>query len=176
MPGYQMLMVAGERQMHPFASDFLLLGFAGGTPYFLEVAHDGQLNWHHDAGFYAVGSGGEFASVARALMAHYVEGDDLPVELGLQLAYRTIANTIEVSSQYVSLPVQLAAVDAAGARVLDEGDVERVKQAVQGWMKIEAETLRAQPGGSVEPAPLEEPPSITDDEPASQEAGVAASK
>jgi proteasome beta subunit len=163
MPGYQMLTGPGGQQRHPFGSDFLLLGYAGDTPYFLEVAHDGQLNWHHEVGFYAVGSGGEFASVARALMAHYVEGEDLPVELGLQLAYRTIANTIDVSSQYVGFPVQLAVVDSDGARVLDEGDVELVKQGVQGWMKLESELLRKQ--AASEPPPLEEPPTIVEDEP-----------
>jgi len=162
MPGYQMLPVPGG-QRHPFGSDFLLLGYAANTPYFLEVAHDGQLNWHHDVGFYAVGSGGEFASVARALMAHYLEGEDLPVELGLQLAYRTIANTIDVSSQYVGFPVQLAMVDEDGARVLDDGDVERVKQAVQGWMKLEAELLRMGDVEGEEPGPLEEPPTIIED-------------
>ena len=169
MPGYGMRQDPHGVQIHPFGTDFLLLGFGGGTPYFLEIAHDGQLNWHHDAGFYAVGSGGEFASVAQTLMAPYMEGEDLLVELGLQLAYRTIANTIEVSSKYVGYPVRLAVVDGGGARVLDDGDVERVKQAVEGSMKIEAETLRKKPGG--EPEPLEELPTIIEDEPVPREGG-----
>lgn len=155
-PGQQMLRGAAGEQRHPFGSDFLLLGYGNGSPYFLEVAHDGQLNWHHDARFYAVGSGGEFASVAHALMAHYMEGEPLPVELGLEVAYRTIATTIKVSSQWVGFPVQLAVADENGARVLDSDEVERVEQAVQSWIRVEADTLRRP-----EPdQPLEEPPSL----------------
>lgn len=155
-PGQQMLRGPHGEQRHPFATDFLILGYGSGTPYFLEVANDGQLNWHHDARFSAVGSGGEFASVAHALMAHYVEGEELPVDLGLRVAYRTITNTIRVSSQHVGFPVQLAVADSKGAGVLDEGEVEGVKDAVEGWVKMEAETLRLPTGGK-EP-PLETPP------------------
>ena len=35
--------------------------------YFLEIDADGQLNWHMNDRFYAVGSGGAFATVAMAL-------------------------------------------------------------------------------------------------------------
>src|SRR5262245_9401170 len=31
---------------HPFISDFLFAGFSNDTPYLLELAHDGQVNWH----------------------------------------------------------------------------------------------------------------------------------
>jgi 20S proteasome alpha/beta subunit len=160
-PGQQMLQGPGGEQRHPFASDFLLLGYGDEGPYFLEVSHDGQLNWHHAERFYAVGSGGEFASVAHALMAHYLEGEPLPVDLGLDVAYRTIATTIEVSSQWVGFPVQLAVADKDGARVLESDDVEQVKEAVQSWIKVEADTLRR-------PAlkqPLEEPPSLEEESP-----------
>mgnify|MGYP000728299862 CR=1 FL=1 len=153
-PGQQMQPTPrGPR--HPFASDFLVLGFANGIPYFLEIAHDGQLNWHHDAGFYAVGSGGEFATVAHALLAHYVEGGRLNVELGMCVAYRTIDTTIRVSSAFVGPPVQLAVVDAGGARVLTDPEVEGVKEVVEGWMNLEAETLRQ---GGQAPGPTEELP------------------
>jgi 20S proteasome alpha/beta subunit len=155
-PGQQMLQGQGGEQRHPFGSDFLLLGRGEESAYFLEVSHDVQLNWHHAERFYAVGSGGEFASVAHALMAHYVEGEPLPVDLGLEVAYRTIATTIEVSSQWVGFPVQLAVADKDGARVLDTDQVEQVKAAVQSWIKVEADTLRR----PVPSQPLEEPPSL----------------
>ena len=163
MPGHQMLVdQRGGGQMHPFASDFLLLGYANKTPYFLEVAHDGQLNWHHDSGFYAVGSGGEYASVAQALMAHHLDGPDLTLELTIQVAYRAIANTINVSSQFVGFPVRLAVADAAGARVLGDEDVEEVEAAVQAWMKFEADGLRRPL--NPENVPPEQPPSYSEDE------------
>src|ERR1700728_1909914 len=47
---------------HPFITDFLVTGYTQTTPYLLEVAHDGQVNWHTDEGFYAIGSGGAFAA------------------------------------------------------------------------------------------------------------------
>lgn len=57
----------------PMHSDFLVLGYANNTPYFLELSGDGQLNWHTAGKFAVVGSGGPFAEVANGLMAHYVE-------------------------------------------------------------------------------------------------------
>lgn len=94
-------------------------------------------------------------------MAHYVEGEPLPVDLGLDVAYRTIATTIEVSSQWVGFPVQLAVADKDGARVLESDDVERVKEAVQSWIKVEADTLRR----PAPKQPLEEPPSLEEEPP-----------
>lgn len=156
-PGQQMQQTLHGLR-HPFASDFLILGFANDTPYFLEIAHDGQLNWHHDARFYAVGSGGEFATVAHALLAHYVEEGRLNVELGMRVAYRTIDTTIRVSSGLVGPPVQVAVVDGRGARILAGPEVEAVKEAVEGWMKVEAETLTQ---GGQSPGPSEEPPTFS---------------
>ena len=130
---------------HAFATDFLVLGYANNTPYFFELAHDGQMNWHTDARFAAVGSGGEFATVANALMAHYLEGPALPLALGKQVAYRTIETTVEVSSSGVGLPVQLAVADAGGARVLSDDEVEEVRTAVDGWKLLERDTLKAAP-------------------------------
>lgn len=160
MPGYQMLQTV-RGLVHPWASDFLVLGFANNQPYFLEIASDGQLNWHTDSRFYAVGSGGEFAMVAEGLMAHYVEGGDLTLEMGIQVAARTIETTCRVSSAHVGLPVQLAVADSSGARVLAPTEVDEVIQKVEGWLELERNTLRT----TVEPAEdLEEPPEFVEEE------------
>lgn len=127
---------------HVFSSEFLVLGWANETPYFLEFAHDAQMNWHTEAGFYAVGSGGEFATVANALMAHYVEGEPLAVEDGLLLAFRTIETICSVSSSSVGGPVQLAVADKDGARVLGDSEIEEVKTAVAGWKEVERDSIR----------------------------------
>jgi 20S proteasome alpha/beta subunit len=142
-----------------FPTDFLLLGFGTSGAFFLEIARDGQLNWHTVPRFYAVGSAGDFAKVANGLMKHYLEGEPLSVELGLQLAYRTIETTCSVSSSGVGLPVQLAVADANGARVLTTEQIEPVKAAVAGWKKLEAETLRKRPDEPT--APLEQPPQLS---------------
>lgn len=127
---------------HPFVSDFLLLGWSRSTPWFLEIAQDGQKNWHTTSGFATVGSGGAFASVAQGLMAHYLEGERVPVEDGLLVAYRAIATTCAVSSSHVGMPVWLAVATEDKARVLDRAEVDEVGAGVSGWKHLERDTLR----------------------------------
>lgn len=145
---------------HPFITDFLVAGYAQTTPYLLEVANDGQVNWHTDVGFYAIGSGGTFAAVAQGLMKHYLEAGPLPLQYGTQLAYRTIETACDVSSMFVRTPVQLAVVDKNGARVLDHGEIEQLKDEVMGWKQLERDALWRM----VSDVPVEEletPPSFT---------------
>ncbi|MEU4364382.1 hypothetical protein [Promicromonospora sp. NPDC023987] len=148
----------GGMTMLPFASDFLLLGYANGTPWFLEFAQDGQVNSHSERGFYAVGSGGHFASVARALMKHYLDRE-IPLELGRMLAYRTIATTVEVSPGGVGLPVQIAECNSEGPRILTTEEIEAVGAGVDAWKTLERESLRIGLG-EVEAAPAGDLPSL----------------
>jgi len=144
---------------HPFSSDFLLGGFSRDTPWLLEYASDGQMNWHTTFGFAAVGSGGEFATVTQALMKHYVEDRRLTVDDGLLVAYRAIETTCQVSAAHVATPVWLAVSTASSTRVLDPNEVSGLRSDVQGWKQIEADsltTLRAQA------VPAGELPSIDD--------------
>lgn len=166
MPGVSPLQLRTGGPRHPWHSAFLVLGYADNTPYFLELSGDGQLNWHTVGKFAAVGSGGPFAEVANGLMAHYVEGRDLPVKLGLWVAYRTIETTCRVSSSSVGLPVQLAIADAEGARVLSSDEVDEVEAGVQGWLTIESSSLthpdqNAAVGGADEQT-AQEPPALDD--------------
>lgn len=145
---------------HPFVTDCLFLGWSHQTAWFLEHSADGQRNWHTDARFYAVGSGGEFASVAQAVMAHHI-ADDLTVDDGMLVAYRAIATTCEVSAANVGLPVCLAVASEKGTRVLDPDEVRKIEDGVAGWKRIETDTfrkLRSQPteaqGTSDTPADL----------------------
>ncbi len=152
----------GVQGRHSFASDFLVLGWSiENGPYFLEFAHNAEMNWHTDAGFFAIGSGGEFAMVANALMAHYVEGEPLAVEDGLLLAWRTIDTTCSVSSALLGGPVQLAVADKDGARALSDAAIEEVKTAVAGWKEIERESIRRRK--SSEPEQPDELPTVKRD-------------
>jgi 20S proteasome alpha/beta subunit len=126
---------------HVFSTDFLFLGWARQTPWFLEVSGDGQMNWHTSQLFAALGSGGEFASVAQALMKHHVEGGSITVEDGLLVAYRAIETTCEVSARSVGLPVWLAVVTDQKAEVLDRAEIDKVGIAVERWKTIEVDTL-----------------------------------
>jgi 20S proteasome alpha/beta subunit len=124
----------------PFATDFLFLGYANGTPWFYELSHDGQVNAHAVRGFKSVGSGGPFAAVAQALMSHYLV-TDLTLEQGLMLAYRAIDTTIEVSAAHVGPPVQIAVCDDDGARILTDDELDALKVQVARWKEIERESL-----------------------------------
>jgi 20S proteasome alpha/beta subunit len=124
-----------------FMTSFLILGYSNETPWFLEFAQDGQVNWHTDPRFYAVGSGGSFATVAHGLMAHYLS-EPLTLNDAKKVAYRAIETTCEVSSMYVGMPVQIAVVDKDGPKVLTEDEVNEVGDAVARWKELEAETLR----------------------------------
>jgi 20S proteasome alpha/beta subunit len=123
-----------------FIADFLVCGYANATPWLLEFARDGQVNWHTDAGFYALGSGGPFATVAHGLMAHYLA---TPLSIGqrMKVAYRAIETTCEVSHSGVGPPVQIAVVDDAGARILGKEEVDAVGEQVARWKTLEVETL-----------------------------------
>jgi proteasome beta subunit len=123
-----------------FATSFLVAGYANQTPWLLEVAHDGQLNWHTEFGFYAIGSGGSFARVAHGLMAHYLS-TQLTLKQGLQVAYRAIETTCEVSPGGVGMPVRIALVDSSGARILETGEINQIGDMVARWKTLEAETL-----------------------------------
>jgi 20S proteasome alpha/beta subunit len=145
---------------HPFITDFLVTGYAQAIPYLLEVANDGQVNWHTDTGFYAIGSGGTFAAVAQGLMKHYLDAGPLPLQYGMQLAYRTIETACDVSSMFVRTPVQLAIVDKNGARVLDHGEIEQLKDEVMGWKQLERDALWRKVS-DVPAEELEAPPSFS---------------
>lgn len=135
----------------PFASSFLVLGYAEGVPWFLEFDFDGQINWHTDRGFYATGSGGPFATVASGLMAHYMDSRPT-LEVGKLIAFRTIETTISVSSQGVGLPVQMAVCDADGCRLLDQDELDEIGTGVTRWKQLERESLFVTPEAATEDA------------------------
>jgi 20S proteasome alpha/beta subunit len=159
----QMFNVPGQQNpKHQFATSFLFLGWSDPGCWFLEIADDGQLNWHTDTAFYAIGSGGPFATVAQGLMHHYWESPR-PVSDGRLVAYRAIASTIDVSSQFVGYPVRLAEATSQGARVLDDEEVEaEIKTSVERWMVLERESLERLRVGDLEDltATEEEIPSL----------------
>lgn len=129
----------------------LLLGYSNGRGWFFESAPNGPLS---TAGqFAAMGSSGVYATVAGALLHHYLAGD-LRVHEGLMLAYRAIDTTIGVSLANVGPPVQIAVCDAAGARVLNSEALDRLRTEVEGWKVLERESLasarRGDTGGAAE--------------------------
>jgi 20S proteasome alpha/beta subunit len=151
--------IAPNVARHAFATSVLILGHHDDKPWFLEFADDGQVNWHHDRRFCAVGSGGPFATVAQALLGHLVD-EDLDLHLGKQLAYRAVETTCRASSQYVGGRVQLAIADGDGARVLSDPEVDEVGDLVTRWQELEKDIVRDMRTGdlSAEAAPAEPVP------------------
>jgi len=131
-----------EGMVHPFATDFLVLGYASGTPWFVEVANDGRLVWRTGGGHHAVGAGGEAALLARAVLRMYAEGRDVGVEMAKAVAYRTVVTTLELSAGIPGAPVQIAVADAAGSRVLGREEVAAVGALADRWAEAEGETVR----------------------------------
>jgi hypothetical protein len=140
LPGTQPVPTFGG-MVHPFATDFLVLGYAGGMPWFVEVANDGRLMWRTGAGAYAVGAGGEAALLARAILAQHTGGREIGLEMAKAIAYRTVVTTLELSAGISRSPVQMAVVDQEGGRVLDEEQVGAVGALAERWAAAEAETL-----------------------------------
>lgn len=127
---------------HPFAANTLAVGWCGDAPYMLVVNFDASVEvWQMHQRSAAIGSGGDFATVAHSLSGHFMEDAPIPVELGLQLAWRTIDATITVSTHGVGPPVQMAVVNAEGARVLTPQEAEDVGTAVSAWRQVERDTF-----------------------------------
>jgi len=143
------------------ASSFLFGGFATGQAWLLEFDQQGSLNWHTENGFYAVGSGGQMATVCYALMKHYIENAEISLAQGELLAYRAIETTCSVAVGYVGLPVQMAVADASGARVLSEDEINKIGDGVASWKQVERESLLIGDETQQEPAAL---PSASPDE------------
>jgi hypothetical protein len=159
-----------EGMVHPFATDFLVLGFSRGTPWLIEIANDGRLIWRTGAGRYAVGAGSDAGFLARSLLAVFAGGRDLGVEEATAIAYRTVATTLELSAGMAGAPVQIAVADAEGARTLGSDEVAALADLVERWTKAESEALPGvlgrpsvpEPSPAPEPSPTPEPAAAGD--------------
>lgn len=121
-------------------AEFLVAGHTTG-PFVAHVKDD--LAWELEVGdrLLAIGSGHTFAAVTRALMHHYIAGG-LTLEKAKVIAYRVIETVCDVSAYGVSIPVQMAIVDSAGASVVDRDEIEAVEMSVERWKELERDTLR----------------------------------
>ena len=146
---------------HLFATDFLFSGMGGDAKFLLEIASDGQLNWHTDKGFIAIGSGSEFATVAMELMKPYMEEGPLDLELGQIVAYRTIDTTCDVSAGLVRGPVQMAIADANGSRVLNRQELYDIEESVQRWKASERDLLLSLSDGASSEDSIDLPDSLS---------------
>ena len=132
---------------HPFDTDFLFAGMSDDMKFLLEISGDGQLNWHTDRGFHALGTGGDFATVVMETMKPHLEESPPDLRLGQMVAYRAIDTTCTVSAE-LGGPVQMAVADNSRSRVLDEQELQGIQESVQNWKAAERSLLRSLPDGS----------------------------
>lgn len=131
---------------HPFDTDFLFAGVVDDAKFLLEISGDGQLNWHTDRGFHALGTGGDFATVVMETMKPHLEEGPPELRLGQIVAYRAIDTTCTVSAE-LGGPVQMAMADNSGSRILDAQEIQAIKESVQRWKAEERNLLRSLPDG-----------------------------
>lgn len=140
---YEALVTPPGEKPARHGSEFIFAGWGPDGPYMHQVHADLSISSHDRHPMATIGTGHEFAAVARALMDHHLTTPPT-LHLGKLLAYRTIESVCEVSSWGVALPVQLAVADRDGARVLDEAEIEEVGMAVERWKELEREALLQQ--------------------------------
>jgi hypothetical protein len=123
----------------------LVIGRDNDGFWLLEIDERNGPSWYSDPGpgFHAVGSGSTAAQVARGLLEHYEPGDRDVAHLRL-LAYRTVATCITVLGGAYGVGGEVRIWHAEGDAEftqLDAGEMERVKNGVEQWTTIEAESL-----------------------------------
>jgi proteasome beta subunit len=89
----------------------------------------------------AIGTGDIFADFAMAAVSPLGTAD-LSLEQAKMVAYKAIADAIEVAAVYLGPPIQMYAVTAAGARRVPREEVEGgLADSVEAWKERQRETL-----------------------------------
>ncbi|MDQ6915376.1 MAG: hypothetical protein M3155_06140 [Actinomycetota bacterium] len=116
-------------------------------PSILSIPRTGSDHQFHPR-YSAIGSGDIFADFAMASVAHLGTAD-LGLEHAKMVAYKAIADAIEVAAVYVGPPIQMYAVTRAGARSVPRAEVEgELAGSVDAWKARQRESL-----GPLAPAP-----------------------
>lgn len=158
--GYaQWVPVPGAHNIPPSTS-FLAVGIADKGPWVAEIDSNGLMDRHENTlGYYAIGSGGGFAQMAMALMAHFGVRDR-STSVGMLIAYRVLDAVIHGSMAGVGHPISIWTVSRdVGCYQLDATELMEVANNVGAWQEAEKESLEALLGGSgsadrVMPPPL----------------------
>ena len=149
----------------PPHAELLFAGYTAGQAWIFGIGRNGSAEIRSQEGFAAIGSGGAFANVALASLAHY----DLPntgVELGSALIYRAMEDIIRTSAHGVDFPIRVGVVTSGNTRLLDQWECDRIARDANYIGELEAEAVRnAFAGvieGSVQPPPAAPQPRKTD--------------
>ena len=143
----------GLPRSNPPASALLFAGHTAGRSWILQIAENGESFVHNPrdeetyANFAAIGSGGAFAYLAQASLAHY----DLPnteMDLARALIYRAMLDIIRTSAHGVGFPISMGLVTRGGVRLLDEQERRLADRDANYIGELEAEVVRSVFGDS----------------------------
>lgn len=114
----------------------LVLGWGKDGPALIHLPPDLAPVDYSERGFMAIGSGHEFAAVAREALSHHL-GGPLPMHQALLVAYRVITIVCRTSSWGIAPPIQIAIANTDGAQALSLDDLEKLETGVQRWLLSE---------------------------------------
>jgi proteasome beta subunit len=117
----------------------LTAGYAHGAPFIVDIDPHGLIGRYEAVGFHAIGSGSAMAQQAAALLAHFqMTGRD--VDHGVLAAVRVL-DALRITSPSVGGPVDVYRLTPDKMDALSEDDIERVRERVRRWEKLESEAL-----------------------------------
>lgn len=123
----------------PPAVEALYAGFSDGRAWILELTNDCKDTVYDDP--YAVGSGGPFAKLAMAAVAHF----DLPhrsLDEAQLIAWRALDGCIAASAYGIGHPIRMFTVTSGGARKLTAEEEQSLRDSVNIWKSDELEALK----------------------------------
>lgn len=129
-----------EDRDNPTAAEFVFVGTAVDGPYVIVLHRNLTAVLEDEQPLVAIGAARTFAAATRQALAHYLVRTPT-VRHALPLACRAVEAVCQVSAYGVAPPVQVAVVDAGGARVLSPEEVGSLEEQVQAWLTSEVTTL-----------------------------------
>lgn len=131
--------VPGQEAAGTPATYVLAAGYAGDTPFIVDLDPNGLIGHHETTGFQAVGSGAPMAQQAHALLAHF-RMSERDVDYGMVAALRVL-DALDASSPSVGGPMDLCRITPDGAEHLSPDEVDDVRARVRRWIGLEQEAL-----------------------------------
>lgn len=109
-------------------------------PWIVEVDPHCQYSRYDSKGYHAIGSGAEAAQYAISVLSHFSVKDN-PIEYGKVVACRVMDTIIDTAAYYVGHPVRIWTIDQTGRTLLDDTEMQRLREAVEAWKELEKDTL-----------------------------------
>ena len=121
------------------ATYVLAAGYAGGSPFILDVDPHGLIGRYEVTGFHAIGSGAAMAQQAGALLAQY-RMTERSVDHGV-VAVMRVLDALDRTSPSIGGPMNLCRMTPDGARHLDDKEIEQARERVRRWVELEQRAL-----------------------------------